>query len=979
MKSSRLSLFRFFATIMVVAGAMFALSHNASAQTTTGTIKGTISSGGAPAANAQIQLRNPQTGVSRGTTARDDGGYVLPGIPPATYEMTVRRIGAAPETRTVTVLIGTTQIQDFNLDQQAATLSTVYVQAAGVETRTSEVATNVTREQIEKLPTPSRNFLDLASLTPGITVTEDRLNTQFRTFSGGAQSASSVNLFVDGTSLKNDLTSGGVAGQDASRGNPFPRSAIQEYRVISQNFKAEYQKASSAIITATTRSGTNQFTGNALIQYQNKDMVGLDKFQRLDKKNNPNTFSEPDYKRTLAALSIGGPLIRDKLFFFGSYEGNYQDRNNRVAIAAPPTGFAALDSVNITNYNGNFTSPFRETLLFGKLNYAISNNSSAELNFSNRHETDVRDFGGTTASTAAVDYRQNVSLGQIKYNYFTGPWLNEAKIDLSRFQRNPRPDQFIPRRIYQFNNTDYVIGGNQSTQDYIQNRIGLRNDLTYTGLKMAGEHVIKGGASIDFANYDILKDNDGTPLFRYRDNTGPGAANTYNYGSPYELVYGTGDPNVEANNKQIGLYLQDDWSPVERLTLNLGVRWDVETDMLNRNYKTPQNVIDTLTRYNSSLPHPLDLDRYVSNGNNRDPFMGAIQPRVGFSYSIDKLNRTTLFGGWGLYYDRVPFDVAVDEKLKLSHPTYTIRFAPRGVAPGAGQVAWNDSYLTTDRSVLDALVHTVGRPEAWFIDNDAEPPRSQQFSLGIRQAIRDFAVEVTYAGVRSNNGFVLNWANFGLNPNGSCCKDFNIGEHGFSNFIYSTNDVKTWYDAMYLKVDRPYLRQSENSIGWGAGLAYTYSVRSLQGVDGVNDLFAFPNSENIPKHPTNDEKHRIVANFITDLPYFAGFQFSGLLTLGGKYKLDVGCPVRFCGESYERGGFTVPGTFPYRNLDLRLRKDFFNRDGKAVGITLDVFNALNRDNLGCYSVGNRADTNFGEPTCTVTDARRYQLGGEINW
>ena len=95
MKSSRLSLLRFFSAALAVAGAMFALSFTAHAQTTTGTIKGTISTGGGPAANAQVQLRNPQTGVSRGTQTRDDGGYVLAGIPPATYEMTVRRIGSA--------------------------------------------------------------------------------------------------------------------------------------------------------------------------------------------------------------------------------------------------------------------------------------------------------------------------------------------------------------------------------------------------------------------------------------------------------------------------------------------------------------------------------------------------------------------------------------------------------------------------------------------------------------------------------------------------------------------------------------------------------------------------------------------------------------------------------------------------------------------------------------------------------------------
>ena len=77
--------------------------------------------------------------------------------------------------------------------------------------------------------------------------------------------------------------------------------------------------------------------------------------------------------------------------------------------------------------------------------------------------------------------------------------------------------------------------------------------------------------------------------------------------------------------------------------------------------------------------------------------------------------------------------------------------------------------------------------------------------------------------------------------------------------------------------------------------------------------------------------------------------------------------------------FTVPGTYPYQNLDLRLRKDFLSTRGLAFGVTLDVFNATNHDNLGCYNVGNRADTNFGTAGCTTTDARRYQLGAEVNW
>lgn len=986
MTTNRFTLQRILSTIgFTFLGGFMLIASSATAQTTTGTVRGTVTSGGAAIGDVQIQLRNPSTGVQRGTATRDDGSYTLAGLAPATYQMTVRRIGSSPQTRVVIVQIGATQIQNFSLSEQAAQLETVLVEAAAdPETRTSEVATNVTQAQIERLPTPSRNFLDLAALTPGITVTEDRVNAQFRTFSAGGQPASAVNLFIDGTSLKNDLTAGGIAGQDASRGNPFPRNAIQEYRVISQNFKAEYQKATSAVITATTKSGGNTWTGNALYTFQNKGMVALDSFQRRDKKNNPAGFREPDYRRTLAALSVGGPIIRDKMHFFGSYEGNYQNRANRVSFATPPAG-TPLDTVNLAQYNGNFTSPFRETLLFGKLSNSISANSNAELSISHRHETDVRDFGGNVSFQTANDFRQKVTIGQLKHNWFSGPLLNEAKIDFSRFQRNPTPaEPGVPNRLIFYPGGEARIGSALSIQDFIQKRIGLRDDFTYTGFQAAGEHVFKAGVNLDFVNYDVLKDNRGTPEFIYSNVEG---GVNYGFRSPFRLIYQLGDGNLEANNKQLGLYVQDDWTPIPRLTLNLGVRWDVESDMLNMDYVTPQAAADTLRRYNNQLITPLDLDRYISTGDNRDPFMGAIQPRLGFAYAIDRNSRTTVFGGWGLYYDRIPFDLyAVDEKLKLTRPEFSVNFAPRGVAPLPGQVAWEDRYLTADRSVIDDLVRTSGRPEAWFIDNEAKVPKSTQMNFGIRQLLGDFAISATYVNVKAEDLMVLNWANIGLTTAGRCCRDFNIGARGFSNFIYSTNDKKTWYEALQLQIDRPFRRASESSIGWGVGLAYTYAEREVQGADGLNDDFSFPNALSIPRHPTNDEKHRVVTNFITDFPYLWGIQFSGLMTLGGKYRQDIGCPRRFCGEGttgdmWERGGFEVDGTFPYRNLDLRLRKDFLRlrRSNAAFGLTLDVFNALNRDNLGCYQTNNRNADNFGKADCVVTDARRYQVGAEVNF
>jgi len=804
-------------------------------------------------------------------------------------------------------------------------------------------------------------------------------------------------VFVDGSSLKNDVTAGGVAGQDASRGNPFPRSAIQEYRVISQNFKAEYQKSSSAIITATTRSGGARWGGNILLGYQNDALLALDSFQIADKNNNPTTFKEPDYSRVLTSVSVGGPLKRDKLFFFGSYEGNYQNRANRVSIT-PPTGIPSLDTVNLTQYNGNFTSPFREHLIFGKLTYAIDATSSAELSFNNRHETDVRDFGGTNALLTAVNFRQNVSLAQLRYTRTMGTWLNEAKIDYARFNRNPSPNEpGVSQRVFHYGSQNPAIGSNLSTQEFVQRRIGVRDDITYNGMQ---KHTIKGGLSADFVNYDIRKLNNETPLFEYADFINPGcwcrdtAGQNFAFRSPHQLVYASGAGLVSVPNTQFGAYLQDDWTPTQRLTLNLGLRWDFETNMTNADYVTPQMVVDTLTRYNDSMPTPLDLSRYISTGSNRSPFYDAIQPRLGFSYALDNENKTTLFGGYGIYYDRSIFDFSVDEIQKIERPTYIVRFAHPDSTPTGSEVQWNDSYLTADTSVISSLARSSGQPEAFLLDNNSKPPKSTQYSLGVRRVLGSYVAQLSYLAQRGTDLFTYNWQNFGLDTAGLCCTSFNIGAHGFRNIIYSTNEGKTWYDAVALQLDRPYRQPPGSNIGWGAGFVYTYANRSISGVDNLNDITssfpgAFPNTAGIPKHSDNggnDVRHQVIMNWITDMPYLFGLQFSGVLALNSGATLDIGCPSRFCGPStYINGGFDpptysflgIPG-WAYRRLDLRLRKDFPRMGGTQFGITLDVFNVMNYQNFGCYDTG-FGSPNLGKANCVVSDARRAQFGAEYSF
>src|SRR3989442_2784304 len=141
-----------------------------------------------------------------------------------------------------------------------------------MDLKTAEIATNVTTEQVRYLPQNQRNFLNFANLAPGVKVTQDETRKQV---TAGGLDATQINVFIDGVSYKNDVLQGGVVGQDASRGSPFPQNAVQEFQVLTQNYKAEHEKASSAIITAGTRSRAKRWYAVVFPVYQDKKLLSL--------------------------------------------------------------------------------------------------------------------------------------------------------------------------------------------------------------------------------------------------------------------------------------------------------------------------------------------------------------------------------------------------------------------------------------------------------------------------------------------------------------------------------------------------------------------------------------------------------------------------------------------------------------------------------------------------------------------------------
>ncbi|MBV9880191.1 MAG: carboxypeptidase regulatory-like domain-containing protein, partial [Gemmatirosa sp.] len=497
--------------------ALGATAASLAAQTATGNLRGYVNGpSGVAVGDVQVAARALDNNQQRGTLTNASGFYYIGGLRPGRYEVSARRVGFTPVTRTVDLQIGQTLDLTLPIVEAAVQLSAVQVttSATGTTTRTSEVGSNVSRDQIRDLPNFERNVLDLAKLVPGIT--PSAVNSTDKTFAAGGQPPEAINVFVDGATYKNDVLRGGVAGQDASKGNPFPQGAIQEFRVLTQNYKAEYQKASSAIIVATTRSGTNEAEAEVFANGVGRGYAAKDAFSSL--KN----LGRPDYKRLQAGGSYGGPLVRDRLFFFGTYELNFRDEPAYVTLGTDAARAPA--GLNPAQYTGQFVQEFREHLGLAKLTWNKSDKSTVDASVNIRHDADFRGFGGQTAYSGAENLNVQVYTGVANWKYAGDRWLNEAQLNAQTMTWNPTPlnGNTIGQNYFGI----IRIGGKDTEQDFKQNRLSLRDDVTRGGVQLGGDHVFKGGASVDFLGYTGTKYTLTNPVFNYRSDE--------NFSRPFE-------------------------------------------------------------------------------------------------------------------------------------------------------------------------------------------------------------------------------------------------------------------------------------------------------------------------------------------------------------------------------------------------------------------------------------------------------------
>lgn len=985
------------------------LSAPALAQSTAATLRGQVLVDSAPATEATVTATNTATGLTRSVEA-SNGSYSLAGLPPGPYRVDVVA-GGETSSREVSLRIGQTATLDLQAgglaeaapSGEATEFDTVVVTAPPmVEMRTSEVATYVSQRQIEALPQASRNFLAFADTVPGmIFETGSDGSSKLR---GGSQSSNGINVFIDGVGQKNYVLKGGVSGQDSSSGSPFPQLAIGEYKVITSNYKAEYDQISSAAVTAVTRSGGNEFEGSFFRDYTSDSWRSRTLREEADGAKVPS--SEEQY-----GAAFSGPIIRDRLFFFVTYEAKEIDRPRDVRIGDTAFNPAHLTPELAANL-GSYIAPFQQDMYFGKLTWYANDDHMVDLSVRRRDEEELQGIGDgpNTPSYGSSKINDSTRI-DLRWQWTGDDWLNDFHLTSEDDYWSPRPITIGPgldirnTLVNQVDGSTILnLGGGRDYQNKGQKGYSLQNDFTFTGFEA---HTLKAGIKLKSVDVESLEQQPYNAQYRvdYYENLEAGRTSVDAF-VPWRVEFGAPlggeDRAVKSNNRQFGIYLQDDWQVNDKLILNMGLRYDYEETPAFEDFVTPADLAAALRAW-PNLQGPnvdYDIEDYISNGRNRKPDKDNWAPRLGFSYDLFADQRHVLFGGIGRSYDRNLFDYLALEQTKNTFPGYTWFFdTPDHDCSAAGPTCleWDPSYY--DIQNLYSLVADSPNlgAEVNLINNDLETPYSDQLSIGIRNSFtlggRDWNTSTTLAHVRSYEGILFTLGNRW--PDGSfrdpANPDATWGGQpwgqpipGYGTLIIADNGIETKLNSLLFSLDKPFTRDSP----WSVTVAYTYS-------DAKENRF---NAANADEHYLFDgpgldgqrfltavgvPRHRLVATGIAE---WAGVTFSSKLTLASPSPKDsVNCyNVDVPGNCYF-DEFIPDGSIGFKQFDVAIQKVWETGTDIRFRVRGDFINVFNWQNHLDYNTGRGDPGNpnpeFGQRNGngTVWPPRMFKLSLGFDW
>ena len=922
----------------------------AQSQATTGVIRGVVTdSAGEAVALATVTLRNLETNFQRNLTASDRGVFVATLLPLGTYEVGARRIGYRPAVRRGFVLrVGQTLEVPVVLARQANELATVAVtgRVPQIDVSRVEAATQLSDEVVSGLPNNGRNYLKLTLLTPNVALTQGPDGDEL---SVGGQRGIHNNVSVDGADFNNPFFGEQRGGQRPPF--TFNLDAVQEMVVTAQGANAEFGRSGGGFVNVVTKSGTNQLKGS-LHYYGKYDALSSD-------PKHAGVSYKPDFNQNQFGFTLGGPIMRDKAFFFLAYD---QQLFRETKQTTRPGGALLTELKSYTDsafagaLRGDF-GPITRTndanVLLAKLDFRLNeaNNFSLKYNYTNsRQENGTFDLDTWGRSSNALEKDFSNAINGSLSSVLSSTLSNEFRFQLAREDR-PRPynGPINPETGRPFPDTgmDFGLGFRFGMPFFIpvkdhDTRIQALDNVSF----VQGDHLFKVGGEVNktqtkqtfvgFANgryiFASVQDFEN---FR-RLGTGPVVLYLQQVGLGGRSVEEAGTQTIDQYD--LAAFIQDSWKASPTLTLNYGLRWEaqIEPDPI-----TPPDQVffkeligKTVTNANGTFTFPSD----GTIPSDKKMF----QPRFGLAWDVSGNGLTVVRASTGLYYARIPGLNLASVRSTNGSISQTI-FTP----PPYGQLT-------------PAPAGAPDHPGIFVADKNFRNPRTLSSSVGFEHALTGDAVSgligevsATYAKTdfltrfvnRSDPVFGSPWAT-GIGTGGT---------NGVSSLTTLESTAKSRYAGVTLG-----LKQVADANRMQFQVNYTLSFDKADD-DNERDPFSFRyvRPDRLDREynwSDRDQRHRFNGWMLARLPW--DLYLNNSLSAYSAQPTSEKCGTNNQGTG-ERA--TAPadricpnGTILLRNTirrentfvswDLRLSRPFDVGAGRLEAI-VEVFNVLNRDNF----------------------------------
>ncbi|HXT50632.1 MAG TPA: TonB-dependent receptor [Thermoanaerobaculia bacterium] len=964
----------------------------AQSQAAGGGIAGTVASEAGALPGATVTVRNTATGLSREAVADGAGRYLVPLLPVGPYEVSAALQGFAPAKKSVELHVGETVEVDLELQVTLSEELSVVAEAPVLEGSRTQQASTVGEQAVANLPTNGRNFIDFVLTTPG--VTKDVLLGDI-SFAG--QRGTLNSLVVDGADDNNTFF-GQALGRTGSGRAPyqFSQDAVQEFQVNRNAYSAEYGRAGGAVINVVTKSGTNDYDGSLFWFYRDKD---LNANSFANKTAVPPRPKSP-YHYDQFGGSLGGPIQRDRLFFFVNYDGQRNEVPNVVnvdqnlaGLTLPTDPDTQAGLATLRSKGNSYPRRQDQDVFLGKLDWNLSESHRASLRYNDQDFTGVNfENGGATnaeehTGNSLVNTRTlNVTLSSV----LSGALFNDARAQYAKDQEPGEANSPLPEAtVRQSGRTILTVGRNFfSPRETTIERWQLADTLIWA----RGLHTLKGG--FDVNNDKILNFFPGNFNGAYTFNS----IAAFNRGTPdaagerYVQAFagpGTSGATTKPNIFETALFVQDDWDLRPNVKLSLGLRYD---------------------RQKFDQPKVRNPDAQLAAAGIDTSFLNIdddnFAPRLGFAWTAS--DRLVVRAGYGLFYGRTPAIMVgtahSNNGINVQTLTFTGSAAPRfpfvfGSIPSGG---------------------TAAKPTIFVFDRDYENPEVHQASAGADYRLsKDIAVGASYLYVRGKklqrstdiNLFAPVPTAIPVQGGGTVTIDRFPSTRPFTNFdriIEFQSSAESEYNGLTLELRKRFDGRLLYNVAYTLGKVEDTTPDATAVVPNGTDDAKFPSNpfdfDDDRAPGNNDQKHRIVVSGLWDLSYWQesagvrralldGWSLSWIATwqTGQPYSKTVTNDLNRDGNTRND---IVPGSrnsqrLPdYLNVDLRVAKRIPLWREVDLELIAEAFNLFDRDNIVGqrnvfynFDVANTVlipQTNFGQDL-TAADNRIVQLAAKITF